>query len=203
MFKFRDTRETFVGGVPAILNRISFSGELGYEIYVPPQFQLKLFEEIETHGKELSLKLYGARALMSLRLEKNWGAWTLDFRPDFTAAESGLDVFINWNKEFVGKKAAQDEKKQGVKKKLVTMIIDTKDIDVTNDEAILKDDKCVGYITSGGYAHHVKKSMALGYVPTELSEQNTILEVEINGKIYSARVTKKPLYDANGGKMRS
>jgi len=203
MFKFRDTRETFVGGVPAILNRISFSGELGYEIYVAPQFQLKLFEEIETYGKELYLKFYGARALMSLRLEKNWGAWTLDFRPDFTAAESGLDIFINWDKEFVGKKAAQDEKKKGPKKKLVTMTIDTKDIDVTNDEAILKDNKCVGYITSGGYAHHVKKSMALGYVPIELSKHETILEVEINGKLYAASVTGKPLYDANGGKMRS
>jgi len=203
MFKFRDTRETFVAGVPAILNRISFSGELGYEIYVAPQFQLKLFEEIETHGRELSLKLYGARALMSLRLEKNWGAWTLDFRPDFTAAESGLDIFINWDKEFVGKKAAQDEKKRSPKKKLVTMTIDTKDIDVTNDEAILKDNKCVGYITSGGYAHHIKKSMALGYVPIELSKHDTTLEVEINGKLYKARVTEKPLYDANGGKMRS
>jgi len=203
MFKFRDTKETFVGGVPAILNRISFSGELGYEIYVYPQFQLKLFEEIETHGKDLSFKLYGARALMSLRLEKNWGAWTLDFRPDFTAAESGLDAFINWDKEFVGKKAAQEEKKRGPKKKLVTMTIDTKDIDVTNDEAILKDNKCVGYITSGGYAHHIKKSMALGYVPTELSKHDTSLSVEINGKLYNAKVTEKPLYDANGGKMRS
>ena len=76
--KFRDTRETFIGGVPAILNRISFSGELGYEIYVAPQFQLKLFEEIEANGKDLGLKLYGSRALMSLRLEKNWGVWTMD-----------------------------------------------------------------------------------------------------------------------------
>ena len=202
-FKFRDTRETFVGGVPAILNRISFSGELGYEIYVAPQFQLKLFEEIEINGKDLDLKLYGSRAMMSLRLEKNWGAWTLDFRPDFTAAESGLDSFIFWDKEFIGKKSALDEKKNGPKKKLVTMTIDTKDIDVTNDEAILKDSKCVGYITSGGYAHHIKKSMALGYVPTELSKHDTALEVEINAKLYKAKVTDKPLYDANGGKMKS
>jgi len=201
--KFRDTRETFVGGVPVILNRISFSGELGYEIYTAPQFQLKLFEEIESSGKDLNLKFYGARALMSLRLEKNWGAWTLDFRPDFTAAESGLDIFINWNKDFVGKKACLNEKKQGIKKKLVTMTIDTKDIDVTNDEAILKDNKCVGYITSGGYAHHSKKSMALGYVPTELSKHNTSLDIEINGKLYKALVTDRPLYDANGGKMKS
>jgi len=202
MFKFRDTRETFVGGVPAILNRISFSGELGYEIYVAPQFQLKLFEEIEINGKEFSLKLYGSRALMALRLEKNWGAWTLDFRPDFTAAESGLDAFINWNKDFIGKEASLIEKKQGIKKKLVTMTIDTKDIDVTNDEAILKDNKCVGYITSGGYAHHVKKSMALGYVPEKFSKHETILNVEINGKLYSAHVTDRPLYDSNGEKMR-
>jgi len=201
--KFRDTRETFVGGVPVILNRISFSGELGYEIYTAPQFQLKLFEEIEFHGKDLDLKFYGARALMSLRLEKNWGAWTLDFRPDFTAAESGLDIFINWNKDFIGKEASLAEKKHGVKKKLVTMTIDTKDIDVINEEAILKDKKCVGYITSGGYAHHVKKSMALGYVPLELSKHDTTLNVEINGKLYNAHVTDKPLYDANGGKMKS
>ena len=156
-FKFRDTKETFVGGVPVILNRISFSGELGYEIYTSPQFQLKLFEEIENSGKDFNLKLYGTRAVMSLRLEKNWGAWTLDFRPDFSAAESGLDIFINWNKDFIGKQASLNEKKIGIKKKLVTMIIDTDDIDVSNDEAILKNKKCVGYITSGGYAYHVKK----------------------------------------------
>jgi dimethylglycine dehydrogenase len=201
--KFRDTRETFVGGVPAILNRISFSGELGYEIYTSPQFHLKLFEEIESSGKDLNLKFYGTRALMSLRLEKNWGAWALDFRPDFTAAESGLDIFINWNKDFVGKEESLKEKKQGIKKKLVTMVIDTKDIDVTNDEAILKDDKCVGYITSGGYAHHSKKSVALGYVPIELSKHETRLDVEINGKLFKAHITDKPLYDANGGKMKS
>jgi dimethylglycine dehydrogenase len=201
--KFKDTRETFVCGVPVVLNRISFSGELGYEIYTAPQFQLKLFEQIELFGKDLNLKFYGARALMSLRLEKNWGVWALDFRPDFTAAESGLDIFINWNKDFIGKEACLIEKKQGIKKKLVTMIIDTKDIDVTNDEAILKDNKCVGYVTSGGYAHHSKKSMALGYVPVELSKHQTALSIEINGKLFKAHITDKPLYDANGRKMKS
>ena len=140
---------------------------------------------------------------MSLRLEKNWGAWTLDFRPDFTAAESGLDMFIDWNKDFIGKDASLKEKKEGHKKKLVTMTIETKDIDVTNDEAIIKNNKCVGYITSGGYAHYSKKSMALGYVPVELSKHNTSLNVEINGQLYKANVTDRPLYDSNGEKMKS
>ena len=202
-FKFRDTRETFVGGVPAIVNRLSFTGELGYEIYTAPQFQIKLFEEIEKNGKDLGLKIFGGRALMSMRLEKNWGAWTLDFRPDFTAAESGLDLFINWDKEFIGKEAALKEKQEGPKKKLITMTIETKDIDVTGDEAIMKDGKCVGYITSGGYAHHVKKSMAMGYVPCNLAEKNTELGVEINGNLYNSKVQSEPLYDPRGTKMRN
>jgi dimethylglycine dehydrogenase len=206
--KFRDTRRTHVGAVPAILNRISFSGELGYEIYCPPQFQLRLFEAIEAAGADLGLKLYGARTLMALRLEKNWGAWTLDFRPDFTAAQSGLDVFINWDKDFIGKAAAEAEAASGPDKKLVTMTLDTEGsgdtpaIDISNDEAIFKDGDCVGYVTSGGYAHHVAKSMALGYVPPELAAHDTALEVEILGARYPARVTSAALYDPNGGRMR-
>jgi dimethylglycine dehydrogenase len=200
--RFRDVRRTFVAGVPAILNRLSFSGELGYEIYVAPEYQLRLYESIIEQGEDLGLKLYGARALMSLRLEKNWGAWTLDFRPDFTAAESGLDAFINWDKDFIGKQAALEERERGPGKRLVAMTVDTTDIDVCNDEAILKDGECVGYVTSGGFAHHVGKSMALAYVPTELALAETTLEVEINGEMYAARVIDQPLYDPSGVKMR-
>ncbi|HEY5701304.1 MAG TPA: FAD-dependent oxidoreductase [Gammaproteobacteria bacterium] len=201
--RFRDVRKTFVGDVPVILVRISFSGELGYEIYCAPQFQLKLFERIEEAGSPLGLRLYGARALMSLRLEKNWGAWTLDFRPDFTAAQSGLDAFIDWDKEFVGKRAALAERESGPAKKLVTMVVETTDIDVSNDEAVLLNGECVGYVSSGGYAHHVGKSIALGYVPPALAADGTELQIEINGEFYPACITAHPLYDANGSKMRA
>jgi len=200
--KFRDIKRTFVGTVPAMLARLSFSGELGYEIYVEPEYQMKLYEEITANGEDLGLSHYGLRALMSLRLEKNWGAWTLEFRPDFTAAQSGLDVFINWDKDFIGKEAAQKERDAGPDIKLVTMTIDTTDIDVCNDEAILKDGECVGYVTSGGYAHHVGQSMALGYVPAELAVDGAELEVEINGEMYAATIIGKPLYDSAGERMR-
>jgi len=119
--RFLDIRQTFVGDVPAILARVSFSGELGYEIYVAPPYQLKLAEEISAAGANLGLKWYGARALMSMRLEKNWGAWTLDYRPDFTAAESGLDAFIQWKKDFIGKPAALAERERGPDKKPLGM----------------------------------------------------------------------------------
>jgi len=201
--KFRDIKETFVAGVPCILNRLSFTGELGFEIYTAPHFHLKLFEEIEKQGKDLDMKLYGARALMSMRLEKNWGAWGLDYRPDFTAFESGLDQFINWQKDFIGKKASLIEKEKGSEKKLSVMVVDTLDIDVINDEAIMQGDKCIGYVTSGGYAHHIQKSMAMGYLPTKIAKKDTKVEIEINGKFCSASVIDEPLYDPSGLKMRS
>ena len=206
--RFRDVRITIVGGVPAILSRISFSGELGYEIYVAPQFQIALAEAIEAAGADLGLRWYGARALMSLRLEKAWGAWTLDYRPDFTAAESGLDTFIHWDKEFVGRSAARKERKSGPEKRLVPFVVSAPEIDgqpadVSNDEAILRNGRAVGYVSSGGYAHHVGQSMALGYVPTKLASDGERFEIEILGEMCAAEVRTRPLYDPDGNRMRS
>ncbi len=200
---FRDVRQTFVGGVPALLARLSFSGELGYEIYVTPEYQLKLFEEIESAGENLGLRWYGARALMSMRLEKGWGAWGLDYRPDFTPSESRLDGFICWEKEFIGKQAALEAKATGPARQLISLAIDTREIDVSGDEAILKAGRCVGYVTSGGYAHHVGQSLALSYVSTDLAVAETALEIEINGDMFAARVLGGPLYDPSGGRVRS
>lgn len=202
-FKFRDLDQCYVGDVPVILNRISFSGELGYEIYCKPQYLLRLSEAIEEAGAELGLRWYGARALMSMRLEKGWGVWTLDFRPDFTAAESGLDAFINWKKDFIGKAAAEKQRAAGPANKLVTLVIDVDGIDVSNDEAILHEGAAVGYVSSGGYAHHVGKSVAMGYVPSELAKGGTKVQVEILGEMHDAEIQGVPLYDANGANMRA
>ena len=200
-FKFRDIRDTFVGGVPALCVRISFTGELGYEIYVAPQYQLKLFEALEEVGEDLDLKWFGGRALMSMRLEKSWGAWTMDFRPDFTIMESGLDFFVDWDKDFIGKKAALIEKMKGPTKKLSVIQIET-ETDVSGDEAVMHNGECVSYITSGGYGHSVKKSLAMTYLPVELIDSNAKLEVEILGEFKEASIVMEPLYDPSGSKMR-
>lgn len=200
-FKFRDIRDTFVGGVPALCVRISFTGELGYEIYVAPQYQLKLFEAIEEVGEDLDLKWFGGRALMSMRLEKSWGAWTMDFRPDFTIMESGLDFFVDWDKDFIGKKVALIEKIKGPTKKLSVIQIET-ETDVSGDEAVMHNGECVSYITSGGYGHSVQRSLAMTYLPVELIYSKTTLEVEILGEFHKASIVMEPLYDPSGLKMR-
>jgi dimethylglycine dehydrogenase len=199
--KFRDLRETFVCGVPVTLLRLSFSGEMGFEIYTAPQYLMRLWEGLEEAGSDLGLCPYGARALMSLRLEKGWGVWGMDFRPDYTAAMSGLDAFIDWNKDFVGKAAAIAEREVGPKDRLVTMVIDT-DLDVVGDEAILHDGLCIGHVTSGGYAHYAGASVAMGYVRADLAADGTALQVEIDGKMRRARVVSAPLHDPIGNQMR-
>jgi len=200
-FRFRDSRQTFVGGVPVILNRISFSGELGYEIYCAPQYLLRLSEAIEEAGADLGFKWYGNRTLMSLRLEKGWGAWGLEFRPDFNAIEAGMESLINWNKDFTGKAATLAAREAGVARKLVVLTVDAP-IDVSLDEAVLAGDAAVGYITSGGYAHRVGKSMAMAYVATAHAAPGTKLRVEILGDFYGAEVQGAALYDPSGQLMR-
>ena len=137
---------------------------------------------------------------MSMRLEKNWGAWTLDFRPDFTAKETGLDTFINWDKEFIGKGNAQ---KDDSPNKITPLIVETNDIDVTNNEAVMNGDQSIGYVTSGGFAHFVNKSVAFTFIDqTKIKAENKI-QVEINGDLFNCSVIKEPLYDPSGRKMRS
>ncbi len=201
--RFLDARETFVGGVPAYLLRISFSGELGYEIYCEPQFQIALWEQIERHGADLGLTPYGARALMSLRLEKNWGVWTLEYRSDFTVVESGLDAFVDWNRDFIGKEAAMKERAAGPRRRLVSMLVDVDDRDVVGDEAILAGPEAVGHVTSGGFAHHIGRSMAMGYVDIAHAAHGTQLEIEINGERKQAQIMTTPIYDPRGTRMRS
>ncbi|GHA44934.1 glycine cleavage system protein T [Amylibacter ulvae] len=202
-FKFRDIRETYVGDVPVILSRISFSGELGYEIYCKPQYLIRLSEAVEDAGADLGYRWYGARALLSMRLEKSWGVWTMDYRPDFTPAESGLDIFIDWDTDFIGKDAALAERKTGPLRKLVCMVIDCDGIDVSGDEAVIKNGAAIGYISSGGYAHHVQQSVAMGYVPSIEAVAGNKVQVEILGAFYDAVIQGPPLYDANGANMRS
>jgi dimethylglycine dehydrogenase len=203
-FRFLDFRKLIVGNVPCLVGRISFTGELGYEIYCAPQYQMALFEAIDRESQTMDLKWFGSRALMSLRLEKSWGAWTLEFRPDFTAAQSGLDYFVNFKKNaaFIGREAALAERDSGPDKKLVTLVVDANDSDVHHDEAVFINGEAVGYVTSGGYAHYVDKSVALAYVPVELATPENRFEIEILGEMRPAYLQKEPLYDPKGDRMR-
>ncbi|ESY64045.1 MULTISPECIES: FAD-dependent oxidoreductase [Mesorhizobium] len=205
LFKFRDIKEMEVGGVPATIARVSFTGELGYEIYCTPEYLRALYMNVLEAGDGLGLTHFGGRALMSMRLEKGFGVWSTDFRSDFTAEESGLAKFIDFSKEgFVGRDAAFSERERGAGRRMVTLVVDTDEIDCNWDEPILdRDGNCVGLVTSGGYGHSTGKSLAIGYVAAASSVPGSELDVEIVGAKYRAVVQGVPLHDPDGERMRA
>jgi dimethylglycine dehydrogenase len=203
-FKLFAVQETAVGQSPAILTRAGFTGELGYELWVTPDYQETLFEELMAAGADHGLKLFGGRALSSLRLEKNYGSFNKDFRPDYTPGETGLDAFIDFTKDdFIGKAAASAERERGAKRAFVTFVVDAPHADVIGYEVVLKNGEPVGYCTSGAWGHTVGRSLAAGYVPTELARDGERFDIDILGQHCAAAITAKALHDPNGGRLRS
>ncbi|MDA7949725.1 MAG: FAD-dependent oxidoreductase [Hyphomicrobiaceae bacterium] len=202
--KFLDFRKIDIGMVQAIVGRISFTGDLGYELWVASEYQRALFDLLMEAGEPHGLRLFGTRALNSLRLEKSFGSWATEFRPIYGPCEAGLDRFVELEKnDFVGRDAAAWEMLKGPERRLISLKVDASDADVIGDEPIWHDNQVIGWVTSGGYAHHSRASIALGYVPSALAGSiNGSFEIEILGERHSARMLSEPLFDPAGERMR-
>ncbi len=206
-FRFRDFRQMDVGMIPARVGRLSYTGELGYELWIAPEYQRALFDLLTDAGSEFGLRLFGLRALMSLRLEKGYGTWFREYRPIYTPLEAGLSSYIKLDHGFVGRAAHEAELATGPARRLVTLVVepDPDDpADTIGDEPIWHDGEVVGWVTSGGYAHYSKASVALGYVPTLLAEGGAggRFEIEIIGRRRHAHLQLAPLFDPEGRRMR-
>ena len=203
-FPFMAVREMDIGCCAAIVQRVSYTGDLGYEIYVPAESQVALYETLSAAGDDLGLRPFGMRAMMSLRLEKSFGSWLREFRPDYMPAETGLDRFVSYNKpvDFIGKAAALKEKAEGPKRRICTFTVEAADADVWGDEPIWIDGAVVGFVTSGGYAHHSGVSVALGFLPVDMIEDGRRVEIEILGAMRKARLIPDPLFDPKAERMR-
>jgi dimethylglycine dehydrogenase len=202
-FRLFDVRQTAVGFAPAVLARAGFTGELGYEIWTTPDYFASLYDDVWDAGRDLGLRHFGGRALSSLRLEKGYGSFNKDFRPDYTPGETGLDRFVDFAKpDFVGRAAALAERAAGPQRRFVIMEVEAKEADVTGYESIMKDGVAIGYVTSGAYGHCVGKSLAAGYVPTARARDGEPFTIDILGEICAATIRLEPLYDPKGLRLR-
>jgi dimethylglycine dehydrogenase len=203
-FPFLSIREAPVGMIPALVGRISFTGELGYEIWVKADYERALYDLLIEQGADLGITLFGARALLSLRLEKSFGNWAREFRPIYGPYEAGLGRFVAREKgDFIGRSAALAERERGPERRLVAFAVDDAGVDAIGDEPVWHDGKVVGWVTSGGYGHVVGKSIALGYIPAALATARSGFEVEILGERRPATLAPVPLYDPDGRRMRN
>ncbi|MDP2738728.1 MAG: FAD-dependent oxidoreductase, partial [Pseudorhodobacter sp.] len=203
-FRFMDVKRLTVGMADCIVQRVSYTGDLGYEIYCDHMSVRHLWQVLTEAGADLGLRPFGMRAMMSLRLDKFFGSWGREFSPDYTPAETGLDRFIRWNKpaDWIGKAAAMAEKAAGAKRKLCAFVVDAKDADVVAWEPIWLEGAVVGYCTSGGYSHFAGKSVALGFIPTGRAVDGLKVEIELLGERRPAVLVSTALFDADGARMR-
>ena len=205
-FGFMAIRSLNLGMVPALVGRVSYTGDLGYEIWVRPEYQRRLFADILEAGAEYNIRLFGSRALNALRLEKNFGSWGREFRPVYYPHETGLDSFCAFKKEadFIGKAEAEKAQKTGAGAyRLRSFVIAAKDADVIGDEPLFHKGEVAGFVTSGGYAHGSDVSVAMGYVKAELADEEEGWSVELFAEMLDARMQKQPLFDSNASRMRS
>jgi len=204
-FRFLDIRRLDVGMVPALVGRISFTGELGYEIYCRPDFLNCLFDTLMEAGEKHGIRPFGARALNSLRLEKGFGAWATEYRPIYGPYEAGMGRFVKLDKnDFVGRAPAAEEQAAGPKRRLVAFAVADGDADAAGDEPVWHGEQVVGWVTSGGYGHTVGRSIALGYVPAASAEDTgeEAFAIEILGERRPATLLAEPLVDPKGERMR-
>ena len=186
----------------AFLARVSFAGELGWEVHAANEDMPKIYGALLNEGA----KPFGMYALNCLRLEKGYRAWKGDLSTDYTILEGGLDRFVKLDKpqDFPGKQAILNQKQQGVKKRFVTLIVDAGDHDAPYMSTLWHDGQVVGETTSGGWGYRVNKSIALGMLKTELAEPGTEVEVEIYGERYKASVQEdQPLWDPQNERIRA
>ncbi|WP_026756623.1 GcvT family protein [Sediminimonas qiaohouensis] len=202
---FMDVRKMTLGMVDCLVQRVSFTGDLGFELYCEPMAQRALWQVLWAAGQPHGMRPFGMRAMMSLRLDKFFGAWLREYGPDYTPGETGMDKFIAWKKEadFIGRDAAEAERAEGPARRLVAFEVEARDADVHGYEPIWLDGEVQGFCTSGGYSHHAGKSIALGLIPAARADEPELqAEIEILGKMCPARRLNAPLFDADGQRMR-
>jgi dimethylglycine dehydrogenase len=202
--RFMDIRRLPVGLASALVGRVSYTGDLGYELWCEPGYQLHLLDALLEAGRDLGLRLFGSRALNSLRLEKGYGSWAREYRPIYGPLEAGLDRFVALDKPaaFIGKDAARAERASGGLRRLRTFVVDTGRTDVIGDEPIWFGEQVRGWVTSGGYAHWSGLSVAMGYVEREFADRDGAWSIEILGERHPARLQRTPLFDAAGERQR-
>ncbi|PIV77908.1 MAG: glycine cleavage system protein T [Rhodobacteraceae bacterium CG17_big_fil_post_rev_8_21_14_2_50_63_15] len=201
---FMDVRRATLGMVDCLVQRVSYTGDLGFEIYCDPMAQRALWQVLWSEGQSHGMRPFGMRAMMSLRLDRFFGSWLNEFSPDYTPGETGMNRFIAWSKnaDFIGRAAAEAENATGAARRLVAFEVDALDADVNGYEPVWIEGAVRGFCTSGGYSHHAGKSIALALIPTDQARDGLPAEIEILGDRRPARLIPSPLFDVAGTRLR-
>jgi dimethylglycine oxidase len=205
-FPYFSARRVFLGEIPALAQRVSYVGELGWEIYTGADYGLRLWDLLWEAGRPLDVIAGGRAAFESLRLEKGYRLWGVDMHSEHNPYEAGLGFTVKLDKgDFIGREACVRIKDQGIARRLCCVCLDDASVVVMGKEPIFQADgaRPIGYVTSATYGYSVQQSFAYGYLPVAHAAEGTRVEIEYFGARHGATVSKEPLFDPKGSKLRS
>jgi len=205
-FPFMRSKTIELAGIEVLALRVSFTGDLGWELHCKEENQAALYAALLEAGKPLGIGPVGGRALMSLRVEKGYGSWSREYSPEYWPQEVGLDRLCKMDKDFLNKEAVAKTLQNEARETLVLLHLDedavtASNADATGGEPIFKDGKGIGRVTSGTYGYTVGMSLALGYVKG--SQPGDRVEVMVLGRRHGATILHEPPFDAKGEKLRA
>jgi 4-methylaminobutanoate oxidase (formaldehyde-forming) len=204
-FPYLSARFITINGAKVWAQRVSYVGELGWELYIPNNRASMVWDKLMESGKEFGMEVGGYKVLDSLRLEKAYRYYTTDVTQLETPYEAGLGFCVNLEKgDFIGRAALVEKKKMGLTAKLCTLILDGEEFtQIYGGEAIYHEGKVLTRVRSGGYGYTVKKNILLAYLPIELSKMGTRVDVELIEGMRVAEVAASVLYDPKGEKLKN
>ncbi len=204
-FPWLSVRHIDIGYTTSIAARVNYVGELGWELHLPMEHLLSVYDLLWEAGVEFGISDFGLYAMDSLRLEKCYRSWKADLTTEYTPAMASLDRFVKLDKEggFIGQAALKKEAVNGPRERFVPLLVDAGDADAAAVSVVYSGDEYVGLVTSGGYGYRLNQSIALAYVRTDLAVPGTELMVEILGERRRAVVASEPLYDPQNERLRS
>ena len=203
-FRFFRCQRLQVGMAPVRTLRVSYVGELGYELHHPVEYQRHIYDLLMEAGRRFEIVDFGYRALEAMRLEKAYRLWGSDMSADYTPLEAGLDRFVDFEKgDFIGRDALLRQREQGPERIFACLVIDETDADPHGFEPVLADQQTIGYLASGGYGYVVGKAIGFSYLPLQYAVPSTELVVEILGERRPAKVVEQPLYDPKNERLLS
>ena len=194
-FPYFRAKRMYVGDVPVIALRVSYVGELGWELWAPTEYGQRLWETLWEAGQDLGVRPMGGGALSSMRLEKGYRLWGTDIDTDSNPFEAGLPFAVDMDTEFIGKEALEAAREAGIDSKITPLTLDDSTDIVLSGRPVLKDGEAIGYVQAGNYGYSIDESVAYTYVPAEHAEAGTSVQIQCEGETYDATVRDEPLFD--------
>ena len=201
-FPYMTAQDVSIGAVPCLAARVTYVGELGWELYCPSEFGARLWDTVWEAGVGHGIVAAGYKAIDSLRLEKGYRVWGADVTPEETPFDAGLGFAVKLDKgDFVGRAAL--EQAGPPERRLSCLVLDDPRAVALGSEPVRVGDALVGRVTSGGYGYTVERSIAYAYLPVGDASEGTRVAVEIFGRWVDATVTAEPLVDPTGARLRA